>query len=128
MPPPDMVFLQKLVDSVFRVDPRVRYAAFADIEGEIVAGGMRTGVQSYDSDEDQRMRTVQRSISGYMFRDWARNYGQHKFTVTAFEKIVLIQISYEELVLNISTEPDVKVSEVLKKILDLLSKPAEIEL
>lgn len=119
--------MQKLADRISQVDPGIRYAAFADVNGNIVAGGMRTGVQSYDSDEDQRMRTIQRSISGYLFREWEHNYGQYKFTVTVFEKLVLIQIAYEELVLNISTEPDIKLSQVLKKVSDLLSKPVTID-
>lgn len=127
LPTPDKVFLQKLADMVSEVDPGIRYAAFADLDGNIVAGGMRTGVQSYDSDQDQRMRTIQRSISGYMFRDWERNYGRHEFTVTVFEKLVLIQITYEELVLNVSTEPGIKVNQALKKILELLSKSVTID-
>ena len=56
---PDKVLLQKLVDKIFQIDARIRYAAFANIDGFVLVGGMRKGVDSYDSDEDQTLGTIQ---------------------------------------------------------------------
>jgi hypothetical protein len=112
--------LQRLVEKVFQIDAKIRYVAFADIDGLVLVGGMREGVSSYDSDEDQRLRTMQRTLLGMMAREWERNYGEYKFTVRSFLKLTLFQFPLNELVLNISAEPDIQISETARKVEDLL--------
>lgn len=117
---PNKVLLQRLVDKVFQIDARIRYAAFANIDGLVLVGGMREGVDSYDSDKDQRLGTIQRTLSGIMAREWERNYGEYKFTVRSFLKLTLFQFPLNELVLNISAEPDIQICETARKVEDLL--------
>jgi hypothetical protein len=124
----DKIVLQSLVDRTFQIDPKIRYVAFADVNGLVLVGGMREGVRSYDSDEDQRLRTVQRSLSGYMVSDWERIYGEYKFNVMGFQKLTLIQFPFDELMLNISTEPDIHPIEMTRKIRDLISKPISTQI
>jgi len=118
---PDKVLLERLVDKIFQIDARIRYAAFADIDGLVLVGGMRKGVDSYESDEDQTVGTIQRTLSGIMAREWERNYGEYKFTVRRFLKLTLFQFPLNELVLNISAEPEIQTTETARKIEDLLS-------
>ncbi len=124
---PVKVVLQRLVDRIFQIDAKIRYVGFADINGLVLVGGMREGVRSYDSDEDQRLGTIQRSLLGFTVREWERNYGEYKFTVRSFQKLTLFQFLFNELVLNISTEPDIQISETVRKVGDLISNPTSTQ-
>ena len=114
--------LEVTLQRVFQLDKLIRYAAFVDASGTLVAGHMRDGVRSLDTEEQQQYRSMQRAIQGFMFKSCESNYGEYEFTVTTFSKLTLGQVPYGDLMLNFSTEKNAPITQIVNKIRKILNE------
>ena len=81
---------------------------------------------SYDSGEEPAKRAFQHVIRGLMRKGLEGLYGECKFSITSFRKLILIQFPMENLALNISAEPEILIGQALKTIGKLISKPIDV--
>jgi len=117
--------LELLVNRIFAIDPHIRYAAFVNANANVMAGGLRQGVRSFDSDEQLRFRMLQLSIMGLTFRDWQGVYKDYKFAMLSFGRIAILQIPFRDMMLNLSVEPSAPTVQIVNEITKILGKKAD---
>lgn len=112
---------QTLVNQIYSLDTGIRYAAFINAKGEVVAGGIRGGTKSLDSDETEKLRLQQLAASGLARRHWEQTYGKYAYTMMRFQNLLLAQFPYRDLAVIVSMAPNA-LRQVFDQISDLLSK------
>jgi hypothetical protein len=112
---------QTLVNRIYSLDTRIRYAAFINVKGEVLAGGIRGGIKSLDSDETEKVRLQQLATSGLARRHWEQAYGKYAYTMMRFQNLLLAQFPYRDLALIVSMAPNAP-REVFDQISELLNK------
>ena len=112
---------QTIVNSIYSFDLGIRYAAFINIKGEILAGGLRGGTKSLDTDETEKLRLQQIASGGIARRHWEQAYGKYAYTLMRFQNLIIVQFAYKDLAVIVSMTPNVP-AQVFDKICDLLNK------
>jgi hypothetical protein len=96
----------KITNSMFKFDRRVRHAAVLDASGILIAGGMRRGVPSLEpSSEDLRLianLTIQLNTD----KTWDKYFGKTQYTFIKREKVNIMTFYLGDKLLFVSTEPD----------------------
>ncbi len=106
----DREHLNRLIQGIFKHDKRIRFVSIYQ-DQNLLAGGMRPGVRSYDPEADAREIDLQLAKVGEITRAWQPWFGRLvRFTVN-YEKITL---AFHPLgsgrFLVISGEPEVNLS------------------
>ena len=114
--------LQNLVNLVYGLDKSIRYAAFISAQGEIVAGGIRGGLKSLDSDENEKVRLRQLVVSGIARRYWEETYGKHAYTLMRFQNLILGQFPFRAMAMIVSVDPTPSSARIFDQIDEVLTK------
>jgi hypothetical protein len=112
---------QALVNQIYSLDTGIRYAAFINIKGEVLAGGIRTATRSLDSNETEKLRLQQLAASGLARRHWEQAYGKYAYTMMRFQNLLLAQFPFRDLAVIVSMAPTAP-RQVIDQISELLSK------
>lgn len=96
-----------IVAKVFRSDRRIRYCAVIDEKSREIAGGMRPGIESLESESESPRLRVQSVIARAMAETWDNFHGKADYMIVHRGKITVFAyfLSDHRLVL-VSTEPD----------------------
>jgi hypothetical protein len=114
--------LQNVVNLVYVLDKSVRYAAFVNVQGQTVVGGIRQGVRSLDSDEKEKARLRQLAVSGIARRYWEETYGKYAYTIMKFQKLILGQFPFRDMAMIVSLDPTSSVERIFDQIDEVLAK------
>jgi hypothetical protein len=112
---------QTLVNQIYSLDAGIRYAAFINVKGEVLAGGIREGTKSLDSDQTEKLRLQQLATSGLARRHWEQAYGKYAYTMMRFQNLLLAQFPYRDLAVIVSMAPNVS-RQVFDQVCELLNK------
>jgi len=108
--------LKKLIDDLFDVDPRIRFIAVYHGR-HIIAGGMKSNLDSYDPDDEARDIDLQLEKIGETVRGWQRWFGRLSNLTLRYEKINLVFHPLQQgLFLVLSSEADFDPESVLAKL------------
>jgi len=108
-----------LLQSIFSLDTRIRYAAILTQRGDRIEGGMRPGVQSLNPEEEEQKMFTQSAISKGMSESWIRYFDRWQFLVIGHAKLKMFEFPYQNNILFVTAEPSISL-EVVEKILNLL--------
>ncbi|MDA4128525.1 MAG: hypothetical protein OK422_03600 [Thaumarchaeota archaeon] len=102
------VFVQydKITNSMFKFDRRVRYAAVLDSTGALIAGGMRRGIPSLEPNSEDLRLIANLTIQLNTDKTWDRYFGKTQFTFIKREKVNIMTFYLGDKLLFVSTEPD----------------------
>jgi hypothetical protein len=97
---------EKICAEIFKYDRRIRFAAFLDVSGRQIAGGMRKGIPSLEPmSEDLRLIanvTIQLSTD----KTWDQYFGRVQYTFIKREKVNILTFHMGDKLVFVSTEPD----------------------
>ena len=112
----------KLCDRIFAVDGAVRFAGVIDKMGNLVAGGMRKGIDPLEPKEERRKLYLEFALRNAMRQDFDSEYGKVIYTLSEREKIKIASFPLKEHLILVSIEKKAKHDRVIVNILALLAK------
>jgi len=112
---------EKLCSSIFEIDPKIRAVLIYHTSGELLAGGMRPGVESY-LPREEITKSTQNAFSRWKRREELSHFlGPGKYTLTEFEKVKRITFPLEtSALLMMSMEVESNHDMIIQKILEFL--------
>ena len=115
---------EKLCDRVFALNEGIRYAGVVDDNGMLIAGGMRQGIDSITSDDNDELYLAQTALRKSMRERFDATMGKARFAYVEREKIGMLTFYMDKNILVISVEPDVEthvVMDIAQDTIDLLN-------
>ena len=110
------------ISEIFGLDKRIRYASIVSTGGQVLAGGMREGLESLDPPELRLRRIQQFRASRELTEDWAEQYGRYSCSVIVFDKIKMFVFPLDdERTLFVSVASNIRRSSIERVLLDFLS-------
>jgi len=108
---------EKLCSKIFKIDPKIRYAAVYNFWAECIAGGMRDGLKSR-LPERITLNSINQALLRWKSRKTTEEWiGKTKYAMAEYEKIKRFTFYFNENeLLLISTEPDVDHEFIIKSI------------
>lgn len=97
----------KVIDEIFASSPGVRYVAILDPAGNVIAGGMRPGVESLGTQEDDRRFAHDVVLFRHVREERDSLFGKVRFTISSRSRINVISVYLDSGTLVATTEPDV---------------------
>ncbi|MGQ0605517.1 MAG: DUF6659 family protein [Candidatus Nitrosotenuis sp.] len=112
-----------LCDTVFEIDPKIRYVAIYHKSGHKICGGMRDDLEPLLPPEELTTSAMHTIMRWETRSALATFIGQGKYSMAEYEKIkrMTFPINQAELLL-VSTEINTSHNLIISKILDLLQK------
>lgn len=118
---PDKIYdYTKICDSIFLVDPKIRFAGVVNQRGRLVAGGMKANVEPVENVKDDEMIFMELALRVKMRKDFDEQLGPVNFAMASRERILAISILLNDDILYIVSEPDVDYGALPKKILAII--------
>ena len=111
----------KLLESILKLDPGVRYVIIIDSQGQLVSGGQREGNQNYLDPLDQQL-SIKHALESWRLRiQFADKIGQAKFALAVYEKLRRYTVPIDQNhLLYITTEPDISYHSFMQDVLNLV--------
>ncbi len=97
---------EKISNSVFKYDRRIRYAGILDQTGRLIAGGMRRGVPSLEPQSEDLRLIANITIQLSTDKTWDQYFGKTQFTFIKREKVNILTFNVGDKLVLVSTEPD----------------------
>lgn len=114
---------ENLCDTIFEIDPKIRYVAIYHKSGHKLCGGMRDGLEPLLPPEELTKSAIHTIMRWENRSTLATFIGHGKYSMAEYEKIkrITIPLNQTELLL-ISTEVNANHNLIISKALDLLQK------
>jgi len=111
----------KLLESILKLDPGVRYVIIIDSQGQLVSGGQREGNQNYLNPLDQQLSIKHALESWHLRAQFADKIGHAKFALAVYEKLRRYTVPIDQnYLLYITTEPDISYHSFMEDVLNLV--------
>jgi hypothetical protein len=111
----------KLLESILKLDPGVRYVIVIDSQGQLISGGQREGNQNYLDPIDQQLSIKHALESWHLRIQFADKIGQAKFALAVYEKLRRYTVPIDQnYLLYITTEPDISYHSFMEDVLNLV--------
>lgn len=113
----------KLCSLILGIEPQIRGVFVYHYSGELLAGGMRNGIQSYLPPEDLTKSTYN-AISRWQTRELLYPYlGAGKYSITEYEKVKRITFPLDNhVILIVGIEVEAEHDIIIRKILQLINE------
>jgi hypothetical protein len=85
-----------LCDKVFELTPLIRFAGIIDKMGNLIAGGMRPGIEPMENADDSQKLFVEFALIGEMRKDFDNAFGKAIYSFTEREKIKLASFPLDD--------------------------------
>lgn len=103
---------EELCTEVFSADKRIRYATVTDSRCNILAGGMRKGVASFESSDDAKKIDLQVTVLDGVMRTWSESLGRARFALIEHEKAYMVIIPFNSKHVELSIETSMSLEEI----------------
>jgi len=110
----------KLCSKIFAADKAVRFAGAIDKMGNLVAGGMRKGIDPLEPKEDRRKLYLEFALRTAMRQDFDPEFGKVIYTLSEREKLKIASFPIEDHLILVSIEKGAQHDKIISKILKLL--------
>ena len=110
-----------LIDTIFSLDPDIRFASIVDKQGKRLSGGMRSGKASLSPTVEENRVFFQHVLFQGMSETWTKYRGELRFSIIGYDKIRIFQFPFGENIVLVTTEPNVSLDKV-EKIATLLEE------
>ncbi len=117
---PERLFKQKL-DEILS-EQEIRFAGFVNMQGELVEGQFREDVVPFENDEDQRRVFRELAVRISTRKNFDFSMGAVKYSASRREKLVMMSFPLKNIILLITTEPNVNIDRLAYKIIQILGK------
>lgn len=100
--------------------PEVRFVGFLDYMGNLIAGDFKPGLSPLKDEYERKKMFVEAVLRIRTRQDFDDNLGPVEYAAARRKNVVTMTIPFADNVLFISTEPDVDIDKIARKIIDLL--------
>jgi hypothetical protein len=112
---------EKLCDSVFKIDNKVRSARVINNKGKLEAGGMREDLKALEDSKKDEVLFMELSLRVRMRHEFDEEFGPVEFSLSYRGKIVVFSFPMkDDWVLMVTTERQVDLGKIPFEILKLL--------
>jgi hypothetical protein len=117
---PERLFKQKL-DEILS-EQEIRFAGFVDMKGDLVEGQFREDVVPFENDEEQKRVFRELAVRISTRKNFDFSMGAVKYSASRREKLVMMSFPLKNMILLITTEPNVNIDRLAYKIIQILGK------
>ena len=110
----------KICDSVFSIDPKIRFAGIISEQGRLIAGGMKKDVEPLESEKDDEMIFMELALRVKMRKEFNKQLGPVNFAMASRERALAISVPINDDILYVASEPDTDYGALPKKILEII--------
>ena len=110
----------KICDSIYSVDPKIRFVGVISEQGRLVAGGMKGNVEPLESEKDDEMIFMELALRVKMRKEFDKQLGQVNFAMASRERALAISVIINDDILYVVSEPDTDYGILPKKILEII--------
>jgi hypothetical protein len=111
---------EKLCDTIFALDPSIRFAGVIDKMGNLVAGGMKKGILPLEPKEERRKLYLEFALRNAMRQDFDSEFGKVIYTLSEREKIKITSFPMGENLVLVSVDKEGDHVRLIEKILKLV--------
>jgi len=113
--------LEKICQKIVKLDPKMRSARIINSRGHLVAGGMKKGLMSLESQKQDEMMFMELALRVRMRREFDLEFGQVHFSMSYRDKVIVMSFPLANNgVLLISSEKDLEFGKIPFKILKII--------
>ncbi|MGD8708570.1 MAG: hypothetical protein PVI88_07820 [Nitrosopumilaceae archaeon] len=119
--------LEKICQKIVKLDPKMRSARIINSRGHLVAGGMKKGLMSLESQKQDEMMFMELALRVRMRREFDSEFGQVHFSMSYRDKVIVMSFPLaNDDVLLISSEKDLDFGKIPFKILKIIKPLKDI--
>ncbi len=107
----------KLCENIKNLDSKIRFAGVINERGRVVAGGMKEGVKPLESEKDDEMLFMELALRVKMRKEFDRQLGKVKFSMSLREKALAMSFPIGEDALYVFAENDADYKNLPEKII-----------
>jgi len=112
----------KICNSVYVLDPKIRFAGVINERGRLVAGGMKENVEPLENEKDDEMIFMELALRVKMRKEFDKQLGSVNFAMASRERALAISVIINDDILYVVSEPDTDYGVLPKKILEIIQK------
>ncbi len=114
---------ENLCETLFEIDPKIRYVAIYHKSGHCMCGGMRDGLEALLPPEELTKSAIQTILRWETRNALSTFIGKGRYSMAEYEKIkrITIPLNQAELLL-ISTEINANHNLIISKVLNILTE------
>src|SRR5207245_1383016 len=93
--PYSLVDFDTVCKNVLHLDDKIRFAGIINEKGKLVAGGLRSGLESLEDPKDDEMLFMELALRVKMRQEFDRQLGPVKFSLSMREKVIVMSFPLE---------------------------------
>jgi len=117
---PERLFKQKL-DEILS-EKEIRFAGFVNMQGDLAEGQFREDIVPFENDEEQKKVFRELAIRISTRKNFDFSMGAVKYSASRREKLVMMSFPLKNMILLITSEPNVNIDRLAYKIIQILGK------
>ncbi len=110
----------KICNSVFDIDPKIRFAGVINERGRLVAGGMKQNVEPLENQKDDEMIFMELALRVKMRKEFDKQLGPVNFAMASRERALAISVIINDDILYVVSEPDTNYATLPQKIIEII--------
>ena len=100
-------------------ESKIRFVGFIDYMGNLILGDFRKGVTPLKKELDRRKIFLEVALRVRTREDFDYNVGPVKYAASRRAKVVMMTFPVKDKILFVSTDPDVEIDTIAKKIIKI---------
>ena len=117
----DIEKLEKMCQSIIKLDPMMRSARFINGRGHLIAGGMKEGLLSLEAQKQDEMMFMELALRVRMRHEFDNEFGEVHFSMSYRDKVIVMSFPLtNDDVLLISCEKDIEFGKLPFKVLEII--------
>ncbi|MDH3779590.1 MAG: hypothetical protein OES15_01910 [Nitrosopumilus sp.] len=110
----------KICNSIYSIDPKIRFAGVINERGRLVAGGMKENIEPLESEKDDEMIFMELALRVKMRKEFDKQLGPVNFAMASRERALAISVIINNDILYVVSEPDTDYGMLPKQILKII--------
>lgn len=113
--------LEKICQKIIKLDSKIRSSRFINNRGHLIAGGMKEGLMSLESQKHDEMMFMELALRVRMRHEFDGEFGEVHFSMSYRDKVIVMSFPLaDDNVLLVSCEKDSDFSKIAFKILKII--------
>ena len=109
---------QRIYEELLK-EPKIRFVGFVDYMGNLLIGGFRKGVTPLKGESERHKIFLEVALRVRTREDFDSNVGPVKYAASRRSKIVMMTFPLRNKILLVSSEPDIEMDTMAKKIITI---------
>lgn len=110
----------KICGAIKNLDFNIRFAGIINQRGRLVAGGMKEGVETLESEKDDEMLFMELALRVKMRKEFDKQLGPVRFALASRERALAMSFPINEDILYVAAEPDTDYTKLQTKISEII--------